>query len=153
MRVFVRQNWFKIIIAAAVLIVAVTAGHYFISNSGRPLLSQVDCASHAKTFYEQFTKDAWDETDSYTDHLNRDLNKCFIEITRVYPVSTVPGEGTERDLFDALEGKQYAYLMNSKTGELIDCFTSKTGSGYNGYSNCGSGPNDFDNFVKPYMEN
>jgi len=119
---FIKENWFKLSIAIAVLIVAVSVGYYFIGNASRAgqsatvqtansqdsISNQQDCANQASNAYvaEGYgPADRSGDITSYTNHYDQKLNKCFIEIyDRGGTLSSIY-------LIDAYELKEYASYM------------------------------------------
>ena len=81
--------------------------------------------------------------DSYTNHWNKSLNKCFVETTR-FSFGTI-------DLYDAIENQEYASFSSDKFG--VSCFLFPGGANSNNETNQCNTRSDFDNFVNPYMNN
>jgi hypothetical protein len=119
--------------------------------------SQQQCSEGAhKTYISQ----GWDKPEkgafnSYTNHFNENLNRCFIEINSS---QVMPSEGrifSSRQLSDAFEGKMYSeiYINKLKTdlpGSLpvFKCdLTSLTGE-----SKSCSSVAEYEHFIKQYME-
>jgi len=163
MNSFIKENWFKLIISVAVLIIAASAACFAIFSGQQKERadttdSRAACSTEAKRFYDQYTKDTLNSS-SYTDHWNTNLNKCFVDISTTFPSNAVKAEGTTNELFDAAEGKQYAFLQNDKTGSPWACIISKNGDivlGQDmtpGIENCQDSEAEFNNFIKFYMEN
>ncbi len=94
---FLKDNWFKIIISVAVLIVAGSVGYYFISlpnqqgqkNTGSENIVdlQAKCTTQAEktlndfknSYINIFTSNEF----SQRNHYNKKLNKCFVLISPV----------------------------------------------------------------------
>ena len=161
MKNFIKQNWFKIIIAVAVLIVAVSAGYYFIINSPKPkqitnndsdLLNQQKCATQADKIFKENGYDSSKYTDFYTDHWNKSFEKCFLFITSI---RTENGGITSKFLTDAYESTIYGQFFQTDYAANLngppDCEMYKDGK-RDSFQGCKS-ETEFDNFVKPYMEN
>lgn len=149
-RKFIKENWFKITIAIAVLVVALSIGNYS-KQQGKEsnIYLQTQCSNQAaKAFKDIGFPQKGDTSELYTPHYNQKLNKCFIEI------DTGTQNGIWNELFDANELKVYAsILQTSFNPRTFTCvFNLKNPQDYNHTVpfSCESG--DFDNFVKPYME-
>ncbi len=148
---FIERNWFKITIAIAVLVVALSIGYYSkqqVKESN--IYLQTQCSNQAeKAFKDIGFPQKGDVSELYTPHYNQKLNKCFIEI------DTSTQDGIWNELYDANELKIYASIgETSFNPETFICvFNQKDPQDYNHTVpfNCKS--DDFDNFVKPYMEN
>jgi len=86
-----------------------------------------------------------DNGDTYTSHYNQKLGKCFIEVKR----NAFSHGYTLTILYDANERKQYADFLHDVTSppSYTDSCTFFDGS----VKDCTL--DDFNNFVKPYMEN
>jgi hypothetical protein len=110
------------------------------------------CADESSNFYKDFSKGITnDHLISYTDHWNRNLNKCFILITDWFMYSGQPE--SSKDLFDVLEGKSYGSFLTVRTlgQKPLDCEMSADGSA-NNTKFCAS-QDEFDSFANPYMNN
>ncbi len=112
MESYFKGNWFKvgiiaIIIAIAIIYLANTSNKQEMNtNLGSDIAMQSKCATRATEFYKQsgYDKDSETIPSIYTNHWNKKLSKCFIQIT-----STSLKDGFIMiDVFDAFEGKQYA---------------------------------------------
>ena len=151
---FLKQNWFKIIITVAVLIIAVSVGYYFVIISVRnnDSLNQQRCADQAVKAYKSLGYpetgvEIWGDTsDSYTDHYNKKLNKCFIEIAGF-------NGSDEYSVYDANELKDYFDARETNYNTVGEVVPTHLICAYNGgvFKNCESG--DFDKIIKSYMEN
>lgn len=97
MKKFIAGNWFKIIIAVAVLIVAISAGYYFLVYLPKIQLSQElsknieNCSQLEQKVYKNYVDLIYHGTitggDSVSseNHYNQELNKCFVEIVNISP--------------------------------------------------------------------
>ena len=116
-----------------------------IESQNSNLLKQQNCADQAsKAFKNLGFPNSGDISDTYTDHYNKKLNKCFLGIT-----SFAPGERYNA-IYDANEMKKYAdfnsvqSLTNSTEKPIVSC-----NLGDKFLDNCTD--NDFQNFIKSYM--
>ena len=147
------KNWFKIIIAIAILIVAISAGYYFIALPKQPNQinntdSQSVCATQAKTVFETFKPLAGIDTYSYKNHYNSN-GTCYVLVHGL-------GEGGQEDaLLNASENIGIAQCDSYTNASLINFCEYNGVYGYGTFS--GSTEkydiNKFNNFVKTYMEN
>jgi uncharacterized protein YxeA len=171
MKKFITGNWFKIIIAVAVLIIAICAGYYFISNSSKytqpaivqttnsqnSIADQQDCANQASKAYiaEGFgSADQSRAITSYVDHYNQKLNKCFIEITDNTGSSLLM-----ITLLDAYELKEYASYMyfwgpkGNNGGPNPVCSLDEQIPDVSARAPDCTSQTGFDSYVSPYMSN
>jgi len=111
---FIKNNWFKI----AIVVILVVGGIYYFATLSQKqeakensdLALQTQCADRAAVFYKQggYEKDTQGFSSFYTNHWNKKLGKCFIQITS----TSLNNDGfVTMDLFDAFEGKHYAVYM------------------------------------------
>jgi hypothetical protein len=111
---FLKQNWFKL----AIVTVAAFGVCYFITlsqkreaieNLNNDIALQAKCADRAASFYKQggYEKEPKQgfSNSYYISHWNKKLGKCFVQITSISP----DGDLTSIDVFDAFEGKHYAF--------------------------------------------
>jgi hypothetical protein len=156
---FIKQNWFKIIITIAVLIVALSVGYYFVSKTSKPnqtmskeevLLNQQSCANQAsKTYAAEGYKPGTFGT-SYVDYYNQKLNKCFIEI---YDRSSGLFSMYLMDAYELKDYADYTYFSNGNNGAANPvCDVDEQISDISARADCNSQA-DFENYIKSYMEN
>ena len=147
---FLKENWFKLIIAVAVLIVVLSVGWYFIIflPKNQPAQSNIislqkACASQAKEIFNLRTGDnSVMGTDyTYQDHYNNNLSKCYVLITGMR------SDGQTNLLMDAYENKTIAECESYGGTLMNQDFCS-----YNS-SNEEWDIGKFDGFIKSYMEN
>ena len=135
MKNFIKQNWFKIIIAVAVLIVAVSVGYYFaiyIPARQQEQKSDVDlqakCATQAQKTFDDFastmTSNSAGGDFGEQNHYNQKLDKCFVLISYISTTGLVNGGdiANHEALFDAYENTELAgstYLNSA--GKLYPC--------------------------------
>lgn len=153
MKKFIKENWLKISIVIVLLIIALSAVYYFViflPNSQQKNLSegfdlQTKCATEAAKFYKQFTGEV--SQLGYTNHWNAKLDKCFILANDAREVGgdTI----TSSFLMDVIENKTYGDFVNNSAG-ITGCSLYKNGN-IDNQQNCKS-KEEFDNFVKQYME-
>lgn len=103
---------------------------------------QIKCNKAAKDYYKEVGG-----KDPYKIHYNSKLDKCFLHETH-YPV----GQGPYwEDIMDVLENKTYGHLLCSvpfnDKDDLSICFVE-----YGGPRIFCSSPDEFDNLIKPLME-
>jgi len=171
MKNFLKDSWFKIIIAIAILIVAVSAGYYFFvylpkyqeeglleqkneraNNSN--FSNQEKCAEDSAKFFDKYMQgSAKNIGDGYNSHYNKSLNKCFIELSQGLGNNSI-----SYVLEDAIEGTEYAEIEFSMiAGEdnpgLCTLYPNGTGDGTDSISKKCVNKSEFDTFVRPYMEN
>jgi hypothetical protein len=76
-----RENWFKIVVAVAVLIVAISVGYYFVvAPKEQGQKNNADSQSACKIQVQQYISESL-EGEDITDqiaHYNQKLNKCFL---------------------------------------------------------------------------
>jgi outer membrane lipopolysaccharide assembly protein LptE/RlpB len=91
--------------------------------------------------------------DSYTNHWNTKLNKCFIS-TLSYLIGQDKSVSREKDLYDVYENTQYGTFFRSSATDSLgspDC-EMYPGGDRNNFQKCNS-EIEFDNFVNQYMKN
>ncbi len=169
---WIKEN--RITTAIILVLVVVLAVVYFGKQPAKTSLNTFDvdlqtkCASSAKTFFEYYIPDPQErQNDEYSNHFNTKLNKCFVLVKKpTLPYATSGGNLYEKDLYDAIEKKQYGrYEWQSKSsvfsrdGFLAACAMFPEGDS-NNFKLCSpqnkdfdSSEMEFDNFVKGYMEN
>ncbi len=117
-------------------------------------LYQEKCAHAAKDFYttNDYSKNN-SLSDGYISHYNKSLNKCFIEFS-----NGLGNSGTDifYELADAVEGIEYGeikltYKPNEKTLGWCTLYTSGNRNSTDSNSKSCNSKTEFDNFVKPYM--
>jgi hypothetical protein len=110
------------ITVAIVVILLITIGAYYYSKQSvktTDILSlQTKCADQAAAFYKQggYGDDSQVWTDSYTNHWNNKLSKCFIQITGL---SLKDSGFSFIDIYDAFEGKHYATYMGHNSCDPV----------------------------------
>jgi hypothetical protein len=164
MKKFIRENWFKMGIIIALLIVALSAAYYFViflpiqqqpeslpgQNQVGDIDLQVKCADGAAKLFKQLGYDSSKGTDSYTNHWNKNLEKCFMLIQ-----SSANGTIYEY-LTDVFEIKTYGATwrgvdaLGDPSTIMLSCEMYKDGN-QSSLKNCHS-EIDFESFVKSYME-
>ena len=76
MKKFLKENWFKLTIALAFLIVAVCVGYYLVKpqekNNGANLQTKCEAQAQEYISYEK------ENPDSQVSHYNKTLNKCLL---------------------------------------------------------------------------
>jgi hypothetical protein len=153
MNEFIKQNWFKIIIAVAVLGFVLFVGYYFviflpkhqIAKTQESINFQEKCSNAAKKF---FTDDNWgklSDTDriDYTNHYSPKYDQCFILISETSLDQTDKSRAVFQWLYDVFANKEYAnitYNNNSMVFCSILVGECKSSTEYNSY-------------VSKYMEN
>ena len=163
MKNFLKENWFKLIIAIALLIVVISVAYYFISNSSKPsqtmssediLSNQQKCAEQASKAYiaEGYGSGSSDDLTNYVNHYNQKLNKCFIEIYDLTP-STL----SSISLIDAYELKEYANYMyffkgNGGAANPVCSLDEQIADVSTRIADCTSQAG-FENYAATYMEN
>ncbi len=170
MKNFLKDNWFKLSFAVAILIIAISLAYFLYNNNSRSkpttqvptqqsVTQQIDdfdlqkkCSDAAGNFY---TKNGFNLKDSsmngFVSHWNKALNKCFIEYS-----NGLGNNGIYYTLSDALGGTEY--------GEIVWTFPNENNPSWcylypNGNAGTDTSPTnckskiEFDNFVKPFMNN
>ncbi len=116
MKKFIKENWFRI----SIVVILIVGGVYYFNtlphkqdageNINNDIAMQKNCADRAALFYKQGgygdSSQAW--TNSYINHWNNKLGKCFIQITGL---SMTDSGFSFIDIFDAFEGKHYAMYI------------------------------------------
>jgi hypothetical protein len=168
---FLKENWFKIVIVLAVLIVAISVSYYFViyfpkykeeqfveqknqrADSGN-FSNQEQCAKDSTDFFNKWMKGSIESvsesaSDGYISHFNQSLNKCFIEF------SNGIGNGVFYELADSVAGTEYAEIKWDMPNEDNPnwCTIYPNGNITDSISKNCSSKMEFDNFVKPYMTN
>src|ERR1035437_1110893 len=112
MKIFIKQNWFKLSLVIILLIIVISASIYFLtlpsktSSDKSDFSLQANCAAQAKAFFEYYVPDLQErQNDEYSNHFNTKLNKCFVLITK--PLSPGENSGYYLYLYDAVEKKGY----------------------------------------------
>lgn len=108
---FIKEN--KITATILVILLAAIGAYFYSKQSGRSaddFTLQAKCADRAAVFYKQggYGDDSQVWTDSYINHWNGKLGKCFIQITGL---SLKDSGFSFIDIYDAFEGKHYATYM------------------------------------------
>ncbi len=113
---FIKQNWFKLV----VIIILIAFGIYYFATSSQKreaaenlnndVALQTKCADRAAFFYKQgkYEDSSQGFSSSYTNHWNKKIGKCFIQINSM---STRLDDFVTIDVFDAFEGKHYAVYI------------------------------------------
>ncbi|MDO8467320.1 MAG: hypothetical protein Q7S83_04265 [bacterium] len=152
MEKFIKENWFKVAIACAAILLGISTFYSFIILPLRntQIAQQQKCADAAEKFFKDEEGTNSNIAD-YTSHWNLKLNKCFSEIqARVFSNGNFL---TEKSLYDVFERKQYG-SFSSMTPEVrgpVVCITLSDGSP-GSRSTCGS-EEEYDEFVESYMDN
>lgn len=142
---FLKENWFKIIIALAILIVAISVGYYVVSIPKQQVQMvggdlQDECAIQAKKVFGTFKPAGGIDTYNYEDHYNSN-GTCYVLVHGF-------GDGGQEDaLINAYENKNVAQC-DSYIGVQSINFCEYNSSQTENYD-----ISKFDNFVKPYMTN
>lgn len=142
---FLKENWFKIIIATAILIVASSIGYYVISIPKQyvrtaSIDSQSKCAIQAKKVFDTFKTVSGIDTYNYGYHYDNN-GTCYVLVHGF-------GEGGQEDaLINAYENETLAQC-ESYAGVSNINFCE-----YNGIQTEKYDISKFDDFVKQYMEN
>ncbi len=108
---FIKEN--RITVTVIIVLLIATGAYYYSKQSIKTadnLTLQTKCADRAAAFYKQggYGDDSQVWTDSYINHWNNKLSKCFIQITGI---SLKDSGFSFIDIFDAFEGKHYATYM------------------------------------------
>ena len=115
MNEIIKQNWFKMIIAIAVLIIACSIGYYFViflpnfHNKETIIQNQTTCSQTEQKVISKNYPNIIPGITSVTSnsHYNSNLQKCFVNVKT--SSENDPGHstvfGTEDGVFDALENK------------------------------------------------
>jgi len=145
---FFQKNWLKIIIAIAVLIIAIPTGYYFIvfqrqqQEQTNNINLQTKCATQAKKFFDNIKSMANDINYTYKNHYSINLNRCYVLIHGI----GVSGIGMSDMLIDVYANENIADCESYGTApELNFC-------SYNSSNEIKYNINQFNDFVKPYME-
>ncbi len=183
---WLKENWFKVGALLGLLIIASSSVYYFVvflptAQKETPAKQQTDqtvtsnldeqqkCADRAAWFFNQQVGDfnskttQQDETNSYTDHWNQQMNKCFVLINSGWSAN-INGVFTlfvDKALSDAFEGTSYGEFTSSGPGfldgeqKIMSCSMNKNGDGLN-MSNTGQqckSAAEFDAYVASFMGN
>ena len=129
MKKFIKENWFKVGITFALLILALSVAYYLVvfipaqkklanlisqQNNTTSIELQAKCTTQAQKtfndFKENMTANLAGGDFSQHNHYNPVLNKCFILISYLQTFGLVNHDyGTEKEvLFDAFENKELA---------------------------------------------
>ncbi len=146
---WIKEN--KITTAIIVVLVVVLGVGYLITKNSRVVSNTADfdlqqkCAKAANDFY---TNKGWNTnsdalgSNDYTNHWNKTLNKCFIEI------SLFSSGKFENYLYDVLGEVEYGEIRSfSEKGTIPSC-SIKIETNFKDCKTQG----EFDDFVKLYME-
>jgi len=144
---FLKDNLFKIGFLIIVLIIVGLVFYYFTiyPRQQRQQTNNIDlqtkCAIQAKNIFNNIQLMTNDINYTYKDHYSSSLNRCYVLIHGI----GVGGIGMSDRLIDVYENKDVADCESYGTApELNSCV-------YNG-SNITYNINQFNDFVKPYME-
>ena len=179
MKKFLKENWFKISIVIVLAIIALSVVYYFVvllpaqqlqenlvkQQKSQSVTSEIDsqqkCADRSAWFWkdEGYDKPSQpNEVDSYTNHWNQNLNKCFILITQSWTTdNTASVQIVSNELVDAFEGKSYGIFWDRGEGlgwlsrTLGSCSMIKDGN--TSSSQACTTKTEFDNFVSSYINN
>jgi hypothetical protein len=170
---FIKQNWFKIIIAIAILIIGMSIAWYFViyipnqqqkkQTVSNDIDSQQKCADRSAWFFksEGYSDTTIVDTSSYFDHWNQSLNKCFIliESSSHFDSNSVGRTDTyDEILLDAFSAQTYGEINSSQVeGNFL---ATKTVNGCNinedfvgaSSTNCTTQA-EFDNYADSLMNN
>lgn len=119
---------------------------------------QTKCASQAKSFMDYYVVDQQEkQADEYTNHYNAKMDKCFVLIKHGITVSDGTFGVYTKNLFDAIEKKQYgSYGWQAQQGKKYwevapyDCTIYVDGN-QNNTKTCTS-EEEFDTLTSTYME-
>ncbi|MFA6190418.1 MAG: hypothetical protein WC711_02850 [Candidatus Staskawiczbacteria bacterium] len=145
---FFKGNKPKIIIWIVVVIVIIAIGYYStiaylqwkIKTSYETL--QTECAKISENFTKEMQKDVSNIKYTQTSHYSTNLSKCY---TLIHGEGIIE-VGTTDILIDLSASKDVAICESHSTAPEIDyCKYNESKSAYN--------INDFNNFIKSYMEN
>jgi hypothetical protein len=170
------NNWFKIIIAVAVLIIACSIGYYFITIPRTATIqtndidSQAKCATQAQKVLDNFEKkyinDGWSSADggvpastrvnfNQQNHYNQTLNKCFILITYDFTQAGLGNPkftGNGETLFDAYQNDELASCVHADREAYSNFNAQHTDTCLIGLGNGLSSNEQYKNFVNQKME-
>jgi hypothetical protein len=115
---------------------------------------QVQCGKQCKEYFDKEYGNGfinWGSgeqlTSNYTDHYNKKLNKCFIQITSIEVVKNIENKFKRivtKTLFDLNENNKYAsFIQFENDNEPVNCRILE--------EYCNS-IKEWDSLVKPYME-
>jgi hypothetical protein len=167
MKDFIKENWFKLGLVVGLLLIALSIAYYFIlflpiqkqkNINQKDGLSSIDqqskCSIQARKFFNdeidnEKTTDMNVRTSgtqaSFENHYNVKLNKCFI-YTSIFSSNY---NYRSRGLYDVNENKTYAEFQEIVTKKQQSDYTPVACSMLN--KSCVT-QEEFDSFVKPYME-
>ena len=177
MRRIISGNLLCSIIGASLLVVGAFAGYSLalfsssqrVSDQANSLAVQAQCANRAEQVFKQQMGDTnstvtqHDETNSYTNHWNQQLGKCFVLIDSRWSAE-INGTFTlfiDKTLLDAFEGHLYGEFSSNGPGmldgeqEISGCRMYRTGDGLNATSQgqqCKSEA-EFDSYTSSLMGN
>lgn len=143
-----QKTWFKIIIAIIILAIAIPAGYYFIVSQRQQqeqtnnINLQTKCATQAEKIFENIQSMANDINYTYKNHYSFNLGRCYVLIHG----TGVAGIGMSDILIDVYKNENVADCESYGTAPESNYCS------YNGSSGIIYNINDFNNFVKPYME-
>jgi len=156
MKNFLKDNWFKLVIAFIVLLIGTSFFSYYVTISRKEKAAfqqqndfdlQKKCSTVANAYFKNsdYTEN---QIATYTNHYNKKLNKCFISIISSNIVPENGAKLTYKSLIDASEGKLYAKVheflpKDSLISQTIVCELLDT--------TCSS-PIEYNFFIKSYME-
>ncbi len=156
MKNFLKQNWLKLSVVIVFLVVAISLSSYFVvflpkeKTLENLITQQQKCADEALKFFK--ANESNRQNTDYTNHWNRKLNKCFIEI-QTSDISN--GSPTNSDqLYDAFEGKQYGWFFivrDKKRDEQIPTVCEMYSDGNTNSDKSCTNETWYDSFVEPYM--
>jgi hypothetical protein len=120
------------------------------------LESQEKCADGARKSY---LADGWDKAkantlNSYTNHYNEKLNRCFIEVVSTQITPSTGRIFTSRQVSDAFEGRLYSAIYINKTKEdppgSLPVFQCELNTPSGEKKSCRT-VEEYETFIKQYM--
>src|SRR6266403_3015605 len=120
------------------------------TGSTANLQLQEQCAKDAHTtFVNGGYTTTTNGSNSYTDHFNKKLNTCFIVI------SNIDSSGNYIQLYDAISQQEYGEYAGLFSGKsfLSECVQNAKPTTVCKIVNSTATLDDWQNFIKPYMEN
>lgn len=157
------DKWIKqnIITTSIIIVLVVALGFFYFNKQTTKNVSDIDfqtkCATQAKSFFEYYLSNLKDrEGYEYSNHYNSNLNKCFVLLWRSFDLTGPVTVMNNTHLYDAVEKKEYGnYALVIRPGasstEMFDCKMFPDGNQRN--SKTCKTEEEFDAFIKPYVEN
>ncbi len=176
MKEFLKKNWFKLGTLIVVILVGFSAIYYGVyllpklqqqnnlamvqaNNVSSNLDAQQKCANQAVWFWKNGgygNNGQPNEMDSYTDHWNTKLNKCFILTILTWTTdNSASVQLTDEEIYDAYGGQNYGNVLIKGEGigwlaqTVQNCRLIKNGIASDEQSCITQA--EFDNYINPLM--